>query len=841
MKGSSPFWAGSLAAKSKDGRWLSVLSHGRDTAEILIYLKRRWLPDWASRQFGEGLDRLLYFLGLVHDTGKLTAHFQARIMPSIDRYKEHLEGLGFPAKEPGSYPGHASAGEAILVAYGCPEAVAAIVGAHHGQPSPLSFEARYAIEDRGRDYYGTRREKWEEVWKEWTDYALHTSGFSSMEELPVPDIPRQVILTGLLIMGDWLSSNTDLFPIDGTREGRTGRAWEKMDFPDRWRPSANIGQKEVFREVFGFCPNVYQKALIDVAGKVTAPGLIMLEAPMGCGKTEAALAAAQILSARFGLGGIFFGLPSRATASGLFPRVRDWAKGQPGSGRHAISLRHGAAALDREYTSLFNGGGDDSVYVCDWFQRAKTGLLADFVTGTADQLLMAGIRRKHVMLRLLGLAGKTVIVDECHSYDAYMGAILDRLLSWLGICHVPVILLSATLPPNRKRALLSAYLGKETEAVPGYPMVTWTDKERVFQEKVETGKEEKRVRIERMEEDGLEGRLRSLDGCIGVIVNTVAKAQETAKRLRKAFPDRKVILCHSRFTAADRKEKEDLVLLAAGRKSGAGRNGTVIVGTQVLEQSLDIDFDYLFTQPCPMDSLLQRLGRLHRHDRKRPPGMDGPTCCLLLSDGGYDKGSAAVYGEWLLRRTLCLIGKEVAIPDQLSGLMENAFKVPPETEADKEDLDCLREYLIRIHDSRARAVGRCIKKPVTSRRYGNSLNGWLDPPVLSDCVRDTDEAVEVVLLMEGEEGPRFLPWAFDGKPFAGASVADAMSQKLRLPSGMNKYGEQIKKELSENSFWQDEDQLFLILDKGLETELCGYRFRYDRELGLVSLSRKNQG
>lgn len=268
------------------------------------------------------------------------------------------------------------------------------------------------------------------------------------------------------------------------------------------------------------------------------------------------------------------------------------------------------------------------VQVHQWFRGNKQALLANFVIGTVDQLLLAALAQKHVMLRHLGLAGKVVIIDECHAYDTYMNCYLDRTLEWLGWYKVPVILLSATLPARRRTELVEAY--RQKKAAPdapwktscGYPLLTWTDGAEVKQTAVPSDAPGQTVQLTTLTEPELPALLRrklAEGGCAGVIVNTVKKVQKIAQLLRESLPDKEVQLFHAQFLMPDRAARENQLMARIGKGSAPEcRNDLIVVGTQVMEQSLDIDLDVLVTELCPMDLLLQRIGRLHRHHRSRP-------------------------------------------------------------------------------------------------------------------------------------------------------------------------------------------------------------------------------
>ena len=325
-----------------------------------------------------------------------------------------------------------------------------------------------------------------------------------------------------------------------------------------------------------------------------------------------------------------------------------WAEQQSENVKLGIRLAHGAVELNEDYQQLIKGSassvGEDeenNLVVHSWFEGRKVALLADFVIGTIDQLLMAALIQRHVMLRHLGLAGKVVIIDEAHSFEMYMESFLKRALEWLGTYHAPVIVLSATLPQKRRFDLIKAYLGKKDMDenadwcnTAGYPLFTWTNGEQVCPKQMSLGVEKDIIQVIRSKDeecmDILKNSLKD-GGCAGIILNTVARAQDFAQKISECFPECEMIQMHSQFIISDRAEIEREILKRAGKNSTPEqRNKLIIVGTQVLEQSLDIDFDVMITDLCPMDLLLQRIGREHRHKgRKRPLCLQKAKCYVL--------------------------------------------------------------------------------------------------------------------------------------------------------------------------------------------------------------------
>ena len=883
-------------------QWLPLWMHLRDTAGIMELLVRQWLPESVKKAAGldeEKLVCLARFLGWTHDLGKAIVNFQCVILQLLPEAKQRLERLTplyCPELNRRETP-HARAGEALLRELGYPGGIASIVGAHHGRPQ-ANAEVEKQFDGWQVNYYPAGQERvWRGFWEELLRAALQDCGYSGPEDLPELNQPEEIILTGLLIMADWIASNTEYFPLILVEElgskaaypERVLRAWKRWNKTETalpWTAQTSIADPEEFAERFGFKPNAVQKAAMEAAITMEAPGILILEAQMGVGKTEAALAAAEIMAARFGAGGIFFGLPTQATANGLFPRLLQWAEKQPDDLPKSIQLAHGMAELNEAYIRLqqqpvrVQDDWDDSeaeeqrVLVNQWFRGSKQALLADFVIGTVDQLLMAALCQKHVMLRHLGLAGKVVIVDECHAYDAYMNRYLDRALEWLGWYKVPVILLSATLPAQRRAELIEAYQQKRRpgpnapwKTSCGYPLLTWTDGPEVRQTAVPLDTPGRKVQTVTLTGDILPDFLcekMQAGGCAGVIVNTVRKAQEVAQQLREALPDKEVQVFHAQFLMPDRAAREQELLRRVGKHSTpAERDGLIVVGTQVLEQSLDLDFDVMVTELCPMDLLLQRIGRLHRHpNRSRPQPLQTAVCGVL--DTGteeFDKGSAAVYGDWLLWRTRTCLPEHIRLPEEISPLVQ---KVYGWAQADvlsgmEQSESMCKAYEFTQAQRKERAQAYLIPQPEVHKRFKqrNTLDGWMqDVGAQTDAaaraaVRDGDPSIEVLVMQRRADGSiHFLPWQENGRAVASdqpPQPEDALQiarQKLRLPAVFGKAWkvDEVIRELEADNrsglaAWQLSPllhgELVLLLDENLTAHLAGMELCYDRENGLT--------
>lgn len=853
--------------------WLPLLQHLQDTADIMSCLCDEFLSPSFAKACGleqEKFRKLAVFLAAVHDIGKAIVVFQYKIGDKLPDRKSALEasGINFDVsydKEKAKQTPHALAGEEILNLLGCPKCVSAVVGSHHGVPaesfqdlSMPKFEIAFYENYYGRDKENAR--VLQDVWQTIFDMALEYAGFSDASELPQIDCSAQMLLCGLLIMADWLASNTELFPLLSLEElkptdpMRAEHAWERLDFPQMWKPEKVIMSDDDFKETFGFAPRSVQSEVLKIVENSENPGIYIFEAPMGCGKTETSLAASEILGAKFGKNGVFFGLPTQATANGIFPRILSWAETQSTELYHSVQLNHGSAALNPLFQNIQRGipqeESDSGLIIHNWFCDSKKACLADFVTATVDQMLMLALKRKHVMLLHLGLSEKVVIIDEVHAYDAYMNEYLEMALQWLGSYKTPVILLSATLPSARRMSLIRAYLGIKKsddsfEKEQGYPLLTWTDGKDIHKRRLSYDGAHKTVSVRKCADDDVVSLAKNVTesgGCVGIIVNTVRRAQMFAELLQD---NAKMLLYHAQFVLPDRAKKEKQLVDLVGRKSThESRNGLVVVGTQVLEQSLDIDFDMLITDMCPIDLLLQRMGRLHRHDRGERPDTAQTPVCYVVTDEYTDKHSASrnIYSDWLINKTFDILPDSITLPDDISPLVQEVYNATGD--------ECYDKYI----DERKKSIGRAgsfrIRKPKRK-----SIHGMLSKPVETGdeqlaqaAVRDGISSFDVLLMQLRSDGSiHFLP-----DQYVGAKISEnpddeqcrqIAEQKLRLPTMFCQSWNIDKniRELENNCMkyiagWKKSSwlkgQLVLFLDDDLNGELDGYDLHYSFEKGL---------
>ncbi len=792
------------SAEGTAGQWMPLYQHMRDSAATAGVLWDRWLPLSTKRLLAGGVSPALgakrvRFLAAVHDLGKATPAFAYQSAP--ERARMVSEGLAISNDVSKAEMWHSVGSflvlERILIeGRGWDPDVAisyaVVPGSHHGRTPDYS--------DGRRPSRLTGVGSWPGVQDELFQFAVDVAGLApeDLEELASAaplSRTQQVLATAVVILADWLASDTDRFPLDGPSNERAIAALQTIDLPPHWTPDpASSGVDEFYGSRFStggetLRPRPCQVDALAIARQVSKPGLMIIEAPMGEGKTEAALAVAETFVESSGAGGVFFALPTMSTADAIFSqRFTAWATSRiSGTGKPAsVFLSHSRSAMNEEFSALPIKGklsqichedDDDHLVAHEWLNGSKKGVLASFVVGTIDQVIVAALKRKHIMLRHLALMNKVIVIDEIHAADPFMTVYLKRTLQWLGEYGIPVILLSATLPAGRRAELLSAYAPRAdvTEATTslGYPLICATDGDEIIVHESERSPRSLKPTMEFVDGDpesvgSLIREYAPERGVVAVIRNTVRLAQETAASLRAQFPDREVILIHSRFVAQDRARIEKRLRELLGPGAAARPERLIVVGTQVLEQSLDVDFDLMFTDHAPADLILQRLGRLHRHVRERPELLKTPRCFILdatvLDDLAGTVGKNFVnriYPSFVLARSsqvLRAIAAEgtIDIPGSIPQIVNGVY----DTSSVPEDLlGFLADWREDIRASETKASIRLMQKSdadddIIGLLSVNLLDGGdeAESPEGPSGVREGDVTVEVVVAQRSTDG-----------------------------------------------------------------------------------------
>lgn len=916
-------WAKSGSDKSRiegEEPWLCLPQHMVDSAGTARHLWETWVPPAVRASIShetslseEHAGVLLTWLAAAHDLGKALLTFQRQLEPreGFSGFSDRLHDAGLPLRPSNSERNagrlHHSVASRVLVeqwliAQGVHRkgatGLAEVLEAHHGSP------ARAEERDTARDVLSTYTGVWGEVHQELLDFAADISGIRDV----LPLLPRrmrgsgQVLLTGLVIMADWIASSEEAFPLtlsgysDRPASERVREKRNSIDLTVPWDPRPpTSAEPEILsahlRQRFSWPDNAaarpVQVAAVRAGESLAGPGLMIIEAPTGEGKTEAALTAAEVLAAHSGAGGAIIAAPTMSTADGLFRRVLDWSATASAGAVTSMFLAHSKSALNTDNRALRTTGigaddperGEGAVIASQWMSGRKKGILSTFSVATVDQVLFMALQAKHSMLRHVGLAGKVVIIDEVHAYDTYMSNYLSTALAWLARYRVPVVLLSATLPVEQKRSLLAAYGAQVTtdsveELSTAYPLVTTIGPDGLQEEAVRARDLDLRAQLS-LEEDDLGAlcerlRAETVDGgCVLVICHTVRRAQETYGALRELFPEQ-VELHHAAFLASARVAKESALREALGPDAhrGTGRpQRRIVVATQVAEQSLDIDVDLLVTDLAPMDLLIQRIGRLHRHRRPpadRPENLREPRVLIrgLLSvdPPEFDTGAAAIYGEKLLLSTLAVLQdgpleNGFTRPDDIAPLVQAAYgPTPPLPEAWTERWEQAIAVDAAARDSaQGRSSSYRIPGPEAARNLDDLFARGRDSIDTKSGeargfaqVRDSDPTVEVIPILLTENGYRPLSAGDTVELFSDRMPEwphdlDLAASTVRLPARFTRFEKDFEATVAQLEAvtppgWQTSSwlkgQLALPLDAEHTIELAGHLLRYDAELGL---------
>jgi CRISPR-associated endonuclease/helicase Cas3 len=725
------FWAktgaGDIQANGTP-KYHPVICHLADTAAVAMEIVREYLSPAAIAVLekslgiqGDALIRCCGFLAGCHDLGKVSPAFQFQVS-DVGRalVGEHFYDLWLKLPDIKTPHGlvtaktmpeflydaglgnHLSEGKARRLA----RRLATIVGGHHG-----FFPTQAEINALNEKLCGT------EEWSDWRNRRFSQTIFEQLQSfvgLVASDFPTHcdnaavMILAGLTTVSDWIASNPDEdggfpyaddMPFDEYQVklfAKARNALKKIGWT-----KVSTGQPLDFGKLFPQItkPRPLQKAAIVLSKSLTPPCLVLFEASMGEGKTEAALYLTDYLQHQASAGGFYIGLPTQATSNAMWERVKDFLGKRYPKDVVNLTLSHSAASLRESYQQTVcrldqvydkdNQNSEGKIGAGEWHTVRKRTLLSPYGVGTVDQGLMGIVRSKHQFVRLFGLAGRTVILDEIHAYDWYTSTLLERFLEWLAVLGSPVIALSATLPTSTRNQLVSAYArgcGYSNVEVSqtAYPRLTAFTAGQVLVNPFSASDHVCRsLDLHWIDDEEWRGALRQKlekGGCAAVICSTVGRAQEVFHQLQSYFAEDELGLFHGRFLFTDRERIEKECLKMFGKDSQSRPKRYVLVATQVIEQSLDVDFDLMISDLAPIDLLLQRSGRLHRHERDRLSQLKEPT--LWIFKPKIDSEGKAQFAETglvyhrhvLLRSWLALRHKhQLRLPDETDTLIESVY------------------------------------------------------------------------------------------------------------------------------------------------------------------------
>ncbi|MGR6034460.1 MAG: CRISPR-associated helicase/endonuclease Cas3 [Candidatus Nitrosoglobus sp.] len=614
---------------------------------------------------------ILFFISL-HDLGKLDLRFQAkapeaiRVLGTYNPYPESLwlriptqnyrhgpEGFRWGMTELPDYIGFDQNDENTWYEYAevWRPWLSAVTGHHGILPEAVDKPNVANIPKEIREVDHSARREWV---KSLEELFLYPAGLSLRDSPPAVS----PLLAGFCAVCDWLGSNSDsrYFPYQSWKddwlvywENRQGNAARLLHDSGICRaPLVQGGMSTVF-------PTLASRQVQTLVNDLPCEaGLTLIEAPTGSGKTEAALAYASRLLAAGLADSIVFALPTQATANAMLKRLETIASVLFPGGDANLVLAHGKARYNPDFITLQEvvrphtaQAHEEALVQCaEWLaQSRKRVFLGQIGVCTVDQVLISVLPVKHKFVRGFGIGKSVLIIDEVHAYDSYMYGLLAAVLEQQQTAGGSAILLSATLPYQQRQQLANTWQPKAAlEMQAPYPLITHlgSGSASVPQTWELAAAEMPRLRTvglncvrlpDAFPDTALYHQLiaaASVGAQVAVICNLVDDAQRLARQLR-AQTDIPVDLFHARFRFCDRLAKEQQVL-GQYSKEAPRDQGRILVATQVIEQSLDLDFDWLVTQLCPVDLLFQRLGRLHRHPRTRPKDYSKPCCTVLLPE-----------------------------------------------------------------------------------------------------------------------------------------------------------------------------------------------------------------
>lgn len=691
-------------------------------------------------------------LAALHDVGKITLGFQAKC-------PQWLKGEDLPTFSMGaaalSVSDHALVSQVFLQKILRPAAVqlwAVAVGAHHGRPKGRNARLSSGAPEALAPWAENHREKV-------TDELCAVFG-------ALPDMPPESrfaahhsdvwLLAGLITVADWIGSNETWFAPEhglGLEDARlvARKALGQIGWPGGNLKLTDFGTAFSDGQRPRFAPNSLQQAVSSAA---QSPGMLIVEGPMGCGKTEAALCAAQQLIAAGWNHGLYFALPTQVTSNRIHKRISAFLRNTLADAA-PLRLAHGNAWLEDDFDLRLRPsfivqdqkeGDNPSESVREarsWFASAKQALLATYGVGTVDQALQGIVAVKHFFVRRFALAGKVVILDEVHSYDIYTGTLITALVRELLALRCSVIILSATLTTSRRRELLREAGVAEANSPRTYPLITTAVNGECCHFTPEwKARPEIRVRTAVISEDESVAELiRRAEAGQHVlwIRNTVSEAQDAFRLVSGSVRQGtvRVGLLHSRFPFERRAELEDEWLEVLGKDRPATGSGTILVATQVVEQSVDIDLDFIVSDLAPTDMLLQRLGRLWRHERAQRNAATPEFWVRLAelpaaADAGALKRSLGrtgrVYAPYVLLRTMAVweTHTKIRVPADIRPMLEETYAEPKQTESAAwqnlhAELEAEKRDLILNAEAATRVLGNPMladREEVLTRRRG---------------------------------------------------------------------------------------------------------------------------
>lgn len=845
-------------------KWHPLVYHCLDVAAVAAVwweqspaLRRAFLSAFnIEKKHIARLRAWILFFTALHDIGKFDIRFQLKSPDTLSKCRPELDlnDVDTASQIIGSFD-HGQAGYAWAAAeyegwvgdnnenYEVWDAWRPWLGAvagHHGELSETT-----EIDSPDGEPYVAEQDKG--VRQSWV--AVIRGLFLKPKKLSLSFLPpscnraAQLLLAGFCSVSDWLGSNQDYFRY----------AQPKTNCKDYYAKQIQAVKNEHLLQKLGLIGNPLRYTDVTdllepdnrprgvqllVNSLPELPGLTVIEAPTGSGKTEAALAYAWRLLETRHADSIIFALPTQATANAMLRRVETFADKAFGEGGANIVLAHGKRDLNPEFQRLVRadachtaqGRNEGAAQCATWLaQSRKRVFLGQIGICTVDQVLLSVLPVKHKFVRGFGVNKSVLIVDEVHAYDSYMHGLLSEVLHRQQSSGGSAVLLSATLPLAVRAILLEAWQ-RSGPLTDDYPLVTYVSTDRILPITLrdEHRPEQHTVLVEciplsnAFPDESLLQRIilsAKAGARIAFVCNLVDDAQQISKSLRNMLKGTPipVDVFHARYRFLDRQTKDDAAMKFYG-KNVPRDGGRILVATQVIEQSLDLDFDLMLTQICPVDLLFQRLGRLHRHKQERPSGFETPCCIVVTAQDSKYGLHKEIYGNTrVLWRTESLLRdtKEIAFPEAYRKWIDAVYM---REDWDQEPTEIALEYdaFSALEHHR-----RCEAEKLTSM----SMTQFRDEDDrITSLTRDSEMNLTVVPVQKGR---RLLDGTAIKSLDEGTLLETLSLNSIPVPSGWDKYLYGCERDEDGRYFLQ------MVFDGFYWVHRTGnYRFYYTSDFGL---------
>ena len=722
------------------------------------------------------------------------------------------------------------------------------VSGHHGGPERSNDRREIA---RRKTAIGTDAE---EAARSWTSLLLELLPGGSLEGLDQRAARRlSWVLSGLTVAADWVASNAQWFPpappaltpVDYLKRARAQAAHAVVQ--------AGLGATPVAaakdaRSLTGLPELRPMQIAAEVAKLPDGPALALIEDATGAGKTEAALILAYRMMLSGHARGLFFALPTMATANAMFGRMVNTAS-RLFADRPSLTLVHGRSYLHSGFRALVGAEDDPTPEAgcARWLaDDRRRSLLAEIGVGTIDQALMGVLPTRFSTLRVFGLTDRILIVDEAHAYDPYMQRQLETLLKMQAMNGGSAIVMTATLPLEMRQAYADAFrggLGCQAAALDhrDYPALAIVGTESRAEAVAPAPATRRSVGVERIDNADRAVELLAARATNGAACVWVRNAVDDAIAAVNALRARgcSTHLLHARFALGDRLRHEDAVMDRFGR-IGRRRAGQVLVATQVVEASLDLDFDVMVSDLAPIGALIQRAGRLWRHMDRRPASarpVPGPSLAILSPDPDdvtdehwlndvLDRG-AYVYGhddQWLTARAVFDAGA-INAPDGLRALIEAVHG--PDAPLVPEPLDPAQIEHVGANLGDAALAQQNVVTPEDGYLKGTKGGVWSDEQFPTRLGEE-----EATLVLARREPGGLLPWWSDEEePTRGWALSEVRCSRRRLPAALP---DQSTEDIARlKATWPKGKRDYLTVCPVSEDGLICAGLRYDPQWGLT--------